>query len=405
MPTPTIAPLTADQLERFWSKVNKDGPIVREELGPCWLWTGSKTTAGYGNLTVTKKSYYARRVSVFIARGIDPSDGEAINICDNRVCVNPDHITIGTHTDVAQETSRKIAIRNALKECVCGDPECQIPFGYCHCECGNKVSILEITRSARGQVKGYPAKFIQGHTGIIKTIHTLPDGICICGDENCEVEYGYCHCRCGEKTTIAKETKITEGVIEGYPNMFKLGHRMPYTTLIEYAAPFKIDGVYCRLIPLTQGQYAIVWESDYYWLVQWKWHSRWSETIHGFYAGRQIRERIGKQNSLSMHRAILGLGKGDPELGDHINGNTLDCRRSNLRLANHAENARNRRMQRNNTSGYKGVSWSNSRGVYVAQIGFNWEKIYLGCSSRAKDAYALYCEASARLHKEFSNLG
>lgn len=93
-----LAQLTNIQLSRFWSKVNKDGPTVRPDLTPCWVWTGSKTTAGYGNLTIDYKTYYAHRVIVFIVRDIQPADGEASHSCDNRICVNPDHVIIDDHS-------------------------------------------------------------------------------------------------------------------------------------------------------------------------------------------------------------------------------------------------------------------------------------------------------------------
>ena len=66
------------------------------------------------------------------------------------------------------------------------------------------------------------------------------------------IPYGYCHCGCGEKTKISKENHPSRGVFKGEPRTFLPGHNAnTRQVVIEEAKPFKIDGVYCRLIPLT----------------------------------------------------------------------------------------------------------------------------------------------------------
>ena len=140
---------------------------------------------------------------------------------------------------------------------------------------------------------------------------------------------------------------------KGSPVRFLRGHRKLIPPTVEDAAPFKIDGAYCRLILLTCGQYTIVWESDYRWLMQWKWCASWSEDTKSFYA-----ERRGTGGArIKMHRLILGLRSGDGIRTDHRNHLTLDNRRENLIGATPTESQRNRMKPKNNTSGYKGVSW------------------------------------------------
>lgn len=84
-PTPLI--------ERFWSKVSKsDG---------CWLWTGSHTKAGYGNIGGERNSTnrYAHRVSWEIHFGPIPDGMEVCHSCDNPPCCNPSHLFLGSHAD------------------------------------------------------------------------------------------------------------------------------------------------------------------------------------------------------------------------------------------------------------------------------------------------------------------
>lgn len=96
---------------RFWDKVNKNGPIPvhRPELGPCWLWTGSRRT-GYGFLGATHrggKNTQAHRASWELHCGIIPEGLWVLHRCDNRACVRPDHLFLGTHGDNLRDMLRK----------------------------------------------------------------------------------------------------------------------------------------------------------------------------------------------------------------------------------------------------------------------------------------------------------
>ncbi len=100
-----------------------------------------------------------------------------------------------------------------------------------------------------------------------------------------------------------------------------------------------------RLIPLTKGQFAKVDTADYDWLMQWKWCATWVQSTNSYYAMRSV--RIGprcenKKRPVLMHRQILGLEPGNPLTGDHIWHDTLDNRRSQLRVATQMENNKNK---------------------------------------------------------------
>lgn len=157
-----------------------------------------------------------------------------------------------------------------------------------------------------------------------------------------------------------------------------------------------------RLIPLTQGQFAKVDIGDYDWLMRLKWSAQWSKPGKTFYAVRGER-RGGKGLLLSMHRSILGLLPGDKRHVDHINHDTLDNRRSNLRAVQPSQNALNRGAQSNNTSGFKGVSRTHT-GRWRASIRANGKDLHLGCFDTPEQAHSAYVDACKKHHGEFGRV-
>lgn len=107
----------------------------------------------------------------------------------------------------------------------------------------------------------------------------------------------------------------------------------------------------------------------------------------------------GKRTTVKMHRLILGAERG--EVVDHINGNTLDNRRSNLRICTWTENARNREAY--SASGYKGVYPSKKTlGKYLVQIRVNGKKKHLGFVDDPRVGARLYDEAAEHYFGAFS---
>ena len=150
-----------------------------------------------------------------------------------------------------------------------------------------------------------------------------------------------------------------------------------------------------RRIPLTQGREALVDACDYNFLMQWK----WCITVNG-YATRNLKSR----GMLTMHRAVVGRYRGNFQQVDHINGDRIDNRRSNLRHATASQNGRNRGKNKNNTSGHKGVWWNKRRKKFYAAIKVNRKSIHLGVFDDPKKASEVYKQAALELHKEFANV-
>jgi hypothetical protein len=146
-------------------------------------------------------------------------------------------------------------------------------------------------------------------------------------------------------------------------------------------------------IPLTRGHVAIVDERDFEYVSQYKWLC----TSHG-YAGTDIAHK-----RIYMHRMIMEAP--DELTVDHINGDGLDNRRVNLRLATKRQNVIHRlRLLPNAASKYRGVFLGKHGNGWRAQIFSKGKTIYLGTFPTEWEAAAAYNEAAKIHHGEFAML-
>jgi hypothetical protein len=153
-----------------------------------------------------------------------------------------------------------------------------------------------------------------------------------------------------------------------------------------------------KLVNVVNNQSAMVDDEDYDHISSFTWHK-----CGNGYPTRRVPIPGGGNYREGMHRTIMGLASGDRRHVDHINGNSFDNRRCNLRVCEPLENWWNAQRRSDNTSGYKGVSWSKSNGKWAARIKRNRKRIHLGYFVKAEEAYAAYCEAAQRLHGEFAH--
>lgn len=222
---------------------------------------------------------------------------------------------------------------------------------------------------------------------------------CIYCGPSCNIPYGMCHCGCGKTTSIIQETYRPKGRIKGEPARFISGHNRSrlIVPFLEDAVPFKIEGVYCRLIPLTKGLYAIVDADDYGWLMQWKWFSSWNKCSKTYYAVRDEGKRNGNRKTVLMHVAIKGTEeKLEVDHKDHVG---LNCTRLNLRPCTHSENLANTRLRKDNKVRIKGVQKQGKR--FVARARKDGKVYRRGPFDSPEEAGAAYLEMAKELYGDF----
>lgn len=153
-----------------------------------------------------------------------------------------------------------------------------------------------------------------------------------------------------------------------------------------------------KIIETSKGQRILVDDDDYEELAKFSWHV----ASHG-YAARSVYGP--KRSTVLMHRQIMGLQLGDRTQVDHIDGNTLNNCRSNMRLCTQKENNRNIRLKSHSQSRRKGVYYDAARGNWQAYICVDRRKIHLGRFTSPELASTAYAEAARKYFGEFANLG
>jgi len=127
------------------------------------------------------------------------------------------------------------------------------------------------------------------------------------------------------------------------------------------------------------------------------WYAIWREDTQGFCVKGNIRRGGGKRDSILLHRWITEAKKG--QVVDHINHDTLDNRRENLRIVTDLENQQNRiKAQKNNTSGIPGVTWVKDKQKWKAQIQICGRNKHLGYFDKKEDTAIAAIKARLKYH-------
>ena len=94
--------------ERFWEKVDKNGPVIYPDLGPCWMWNAAtRNEEGYGIISDKGNNLVASRVAYELQNSPIPDGMLVLHKCDNPSCVRGDHLYIGTQKENIQDAFRR----------------------------------------------------------------------------------------------------------------------------------------------------------------------------------------------------------------------------------------------------------------------------------------------------------
>jgi hypothetical protein len=149
-----------------------------------------------------------------------------------------------------------------------------------------------------------------------------------------------------------------------------------------------------KSIPLSQGKSALVDDEDYDRLNAYEWFLSGTGYAVGFVP------RDDKFRLEYLHRFITQAAEG--QLVDHINGDSLDNRQTNLRFATPRQNVQNKRLSSLSLTGLKGVGYHRDRRKYHARIQLQGICFHLGFFDDAKTAALAYDEAARLLFGEFA---
>ncbi len=158
-----------------------------------------------------------------------------------------------------------------------------------------------------------------------------------------------------------------------------------------------------RIIQLGLGREALVDDNDYEQLSSHTWRATSNERGLIWYAIRQVYRKGRSPKKIRMHRAIM-RARAWQQI-DHVNGDGLDNRRSNLRVATASQNVQNRRKQRALTSRFKGVARMDHRYVskpWKATIGLNSKQRHLGYFESEEEAAIAYNQAAKEMFGPFA---
>lgn len=213
---------------------------------------------------------------------------------------------------------------------------------------------------------------------------TLPPELCICRDTNCTIPFGECHCGCRAKTSISTHDYRRE--IKGKPHIFLFGHHMRHILAIEQ--PTSSND---RYLPLKGGRIAIVDADDY---------ERFGQFNYGVNNRGYVSRCLPSGKRVLLHREVVNAPRNMAV--DHINGDTLDNRKHNLRVCTHTQNSWNHGLSKANTSGVSGVYYFKAGATWRAQISVNRVRIYLG-KFKSKGAAIRAREAAvSKYHGEYA---
>ena len=158
-----------------------------------------------------------------------------------------------------------------------------------------------------------------------------------------------------------------------------------------------------KIISPKYGEFTVLYDNeDHEKLSKYKWYVQKIYKRNSLFYVQSKIYKNGRQSNIYMHRLIINCQEN--KFVDHINHNSLDNRKSNLRVCTQKENRRNSKSNKNSSSKFKGVTWHKRNKKWVSQIRTNKKNIWLGLFENEIDAALVYNGAAKYLFGEFAYL-
>ena len=172
--------------------------------------------------------------------------------------------------------------------------------------------------------------------------------------------------------------------------------RQPSLRPVRPVRPLRIMGA-VAIVPLTRGYEAVIDSCDIDLVGQFNWRVRVAKA-HILYGVRYV----WPNTTQHLHQLIIPA---PPDfMVDHINGDGLDNRRANLRIASRAQNRANSRLPVSNTSGFKGAFIDSSTGRWKSVIKCGGQYRHRGCFATKEEAHEAYAQALKQYYGEFARV-
>lgn len=213
---------------------------------------------------------------------------------------------------------------------------------------------------------------------------------------------GLCMCGCGLPVAVVSYTRVSQGRYAGHHSRYIQSHVHRRNWIDDVIDIPENDHV---LVPVNHQEstlYVLVDREDLPLISDRSWSVR--PISRTFYAQSSMRYEAARSPHGLMHRIILGLSKDDPFV-DHINGNGLDNRRSNLRLCTNSQNQANRHhLPVHTSSRFRGVFWEKKSCKWKAGIKANGKSTHLGFFDSEIGAALAYDAAAREAFGKFARL-
>lgn len=161
-----------------------------------------------------------------------------------------------------------------------------------------------------------------------------------------------------------------------------------------------------KKIPLTKDQVVLVDDEDFRWLSLWDWNAYFDKkySTPTYHARRTVHFKLpdGTPSSQTLLMSRFIMNPEYNEVVDHIDGDTLNNQKKNLRVCSHAENCRNRSPQ--NGRKFKGITWSKASKKWTACLYLMGKRKHLGYFNDPSDAAHAYDIAARKTYGKFARL-